>query len=238
MNTLYVVGIGFPSLISLKSIELIAAADLVVGYTKYIEEIKHLIKPNRQIYTTGMRGEVSRVEYAVKKAQDGLNVCIVCSGDPSLYGMASLAIELGEGINVEVVPSVSAAFAASSILGAPVSDDLVCLSLSNHLTDWEIIKKRIDAVNYGDFVCAIYNPRSSERKTQLPYALNKFYEARGNLPVGVVWHAYRKDENSFVCYIKDIDVESIDMSTILIAGSSKTIIKSGKMLTPRGYLQK
>ncbi|MDR2884660.1 MAG: precorrin-3B C(17)-methyltransferase [Deferribacteraceae bacterium] len=234
---LYIVGIGFPSLISSLARVAIESAELVVGYTPYIEEIAPILRSNQKTFANGMRGEVERVTYAVDEAARGAQVCIVCSGDPSLYGMAALAYQLaaGRGVEISVIPSVTAAMAASAKLGAPITDDLVILSLSDLLTPKELIDRRIEAVNIGDFVCAIYNPRSKSRTEALPSALKKFREARGNLLVGAVTNAFREGESVTIATIDTFDVSIVDMFTLVLVGSSRTQLIDGKMVTPRGY---
>ncbi len=240
MNKLIVAGIGFPGLTSPLAENAIRKADLVVGYKPYIDEIEHMLTLAQERFSNGMRGEVERVGYAVGQCILGRKVCIVCSGDPSIYGMAALAYELAEGedVDIEVIPSVSAGFAASSLLGSPVTEDTVFLSMSDHLTPWEVIQKRVDAVNAGDFVCAIYNPVSSERTTQLPYTLRRFREARGNLFAGAVTNAYRNGQRIYISNIDDFDTSRIDMFTIVIVGNTHTRLVNGKMVTPRGYALK
>jgi precorrin-3B C17-methyltransferase len=164
---------------------------------------------------------------------------LVCGGDASLYSMASLVMELAENTNeIEIIPGITAALAASAKLGAPISDDLLIISMSDLLTPWELIKKRINAANLGDFVCGIYNPRSKKRINQLPYLLNKFYEERGNLICGYVKNCYRNNEKICITTIKEINLDDIDMNTIIITGNTKSFIKQGKMITPRGYTSK
>lgn len=235
---LSIVGIGFPSLMSEMAVNTLKEAEVVVGYTKYVQEISHLLDASQHRFVTGMRREMERVGYAADRAAEGKKVCIVCSGDPTLYGMAALAYEMceGRGIAICVVPSVTAAMAASSRLGAVLTEDPVLLSLSDQITPWEQIVKRIDAVNAGDFLCALYNPRSKERTRQLPYALDRFRKARGNLLVGMVKNAYREEEEVLTGDIDSFDVEKVDMSTVVLVGNTHTRLIDGKMVTPRGYV--
>ncbi|XOB66129.1 precorrin-3B C(17)-methyltransferase [Deferribacteres bacterium DY0037] len=238
---LYVIGNG-PGEISLtapKAADAIKKADLICGYKPYVEQITQLINARTEVFTNGMTGEMERVQVALEHCAKGLKVALVCGGDASLYSMASLVFELSEDVDaIEIIPGITSALSASAKLGAPVSDDMVILSMSDLLTPWELIRKRIDAVNIGDFVCAIYNPRSRKRTTQLPYAVEKFMTARGDLPCGWVKNCDREDEQICVTTLRQLDFEQIDMSTVVIVGSTKTFIKSGKMVSPRGYTEK
>lgn len=231
-------GPGDLSLTSPKAAEAIENADIICGYEPYVKQISRLIS-SAEIFTNGMTGEMERVQKAVDECDSGQNVALVCGGDASLYSMASLVYELSPDVDtIEIIPGITSALSASAKLGAPVSDDMVILSMSDLLTPWELIKKRIDAVNLGDFVCAIYNPRSRKRTTQLPYAVDKFIEARGDLPCGWVKHCDRENQETRVTTLSKLDFEQIDMSTVVIIGAKKTFIKDGKLVSPRGYVDK
>ena len=237
-NTLYVVGIGPGDLdlLSPLSREVIEHADVVCGYEKYIELIREILRDEQLVYATGMTKEVERVRKAIEFYHKGKTVAIVCSGDPSLYALAALVYEIADGdVNIYVVPGITAALAASARLGSPITDDLLILSMSDLLTGWEIIKKRIEAAIMGDLVCAVYNPKSAKRTEQIGYLVSRFYEKRGRLLCGAVKNVYRKSEEKRVWELPFIDYDFIDMSTILIIGNSKTYLKGGKMITPRGY---
>ncbi|MCX8085128.1 MAG: precorrin-3B C(17)-methyltransferase [Calditerrivibrio sp.] len=239
MNRFFIVGTGPGDLRYLTPLALdaINLADWIVGYKLYLDLIKDIIT-NKQIYTTGMGSEIDRVKFAIEKYKDGLNVALISGGDSSLYGLASLCFELGDDVDFDVIPGISAAFAASAKLGAPITDDLVLLSLSDQLTPRETILKRIDAIILGDFVSAIYNPKSRKRTELLPYTIERFLQTRGDLPVGIVKNCTRQEEDIEVTYLSKIDYNKIDMFTILLVGNSKTYIKNHKMITPRGYLNK
>jgi len=220
-----------------QALEAIKRSTAICGYDKYVDQIKEFIPEACSVFTSGMTGEMDRVQKAIDFATEGHTVSIICGGDPSLYSLASLTYQMsnGSGNHIEVIPGITAAMAASSKLGAPVADDLCIISMSDLLTPWEVIKKRINAVNEGDFVTAIYNPKSKKRKKQLAYALNRFYEKRGNLPCGIVKNAYREDEQVMISRISDFHYEFVDMSCIVMVGNSRTEIKNGKLVTPRGY---
>ncbi|MCA1926962.1 MAG: precorrin-3B C(17)-methyltransferase [Calditerrivibrio sp.] len=236
---LFVVGTGPGDIgyMTKNAFDAIKISDYIVGYTVYVDLIKELIC-DKKIFSTGMGQEIDRVKFALEKVNEGYTVSIISGGDSSLYGLASLSLEISEEIDCEIIPGVTAAFAASAKLGSPITEDLVILSLSDQLTPRSTILKRIDAANQGDFVIAIYNPRSKRRKDLLPYAINTFMESRGDLPVGIVKECTRLGEVVKVTKLSMIDYDEIDMFTVLIVGNSKTYIKNGKMITPRGYMEK
>ncbi|QAR33442.1 precorrin-3B C(17)-methyltransferase [Geovibrio thiophilus] len=220
------------------ALEAIKNADFICGYTPYVDAVNEYISPDAEVFTNGMTGETERVEKAVEAAQAGRNVALVCGGDASLYSLASLVYEKTANTDIiEVIPGITAALSASARLGAPVADDLAIISMSDLLTPWEVIKKRIDAVNAGDFVCAVYNPRSRKRTEQIEHALRVF-ASRGNLACGYVRNSHRYGETMWAGRLSELNTEDLDMSTVLIIGCKKTIIKNGKLVTPRGYTDK
>lgn len=232
-------GPGDLSMMVPKAAQAIQMATFICGYAPYVEQIKDLIPESATVFSNKMKGEIARVKVAVQACNDGETVALVCGGDASLYSMASLVHELTDDLSmVEVIPGITAALAASGKLGAPISDDLALISMSDLLTPWEVIKKRIDAINIGDFVCAIYNPKSKKRVTQLPYAIEQFISERGDLACGWVKNCDRDDEEIEVTTLKALDLDKIGMSTILIIGNSRTQIKQGKLVSPRGYTEK
>jgi len=237
IGKLFVVGSG-PGDISLtapRAVEAIRISDFVCGYEPYVVQVAKLINEKSEIFTNSMKGEIERVKRAVKECEAGKTVSLVCGGDASL----SLVYELSEDSDrIEVIPGITSALSASAKLGAPVSADLVMISMSDLLTPWEIIRKRIEAVNIGDFVCAVYNPKSRKRTEQLPYAVKEFINARGDLPCGWVKNCDREGEEICVTTLSKLDFEAVDMRTILIVGNSKTMIKNGKLVSPRGYTDK
>lgn len=165
MAKLYVIGMwpGGREHMTLKAIETIKKSDIIVGYTPYIDYLGDLVK-GKEIYSTGMKGEIERCKLAIKKVKEGKNTAIISTGDAGLYGMAGPILELKEDIEVEIIPGVTAAFSAASELGSPIMHDFASISLSDLLTPWEVIEKRIEKAAEGDFVIAIYNPRSKGRK--------------------------------------------------------------------------
>jgi len=167
-------------------------------------------------------------------------VVLVSSGDPGIYGMAGVLLEvkeeMGSQVEVEILPGITAVNAAASALGAPLMHDFVVISLSDLLTDWEVIKRRIRCGGEGDFIVALYNPKSKGRITQIEEARAILLAYRGeDTPVGIVRNAKREKEEIIITNLKDMLQHPIDMTTVVVIGNSNTYIKNGKMITPRGY---
>ncbi len=240
---LYVVGIGpgDPELLTLKAKRVLEESEFILGHKTYVERIRYMVKG--KIIESKMGEEVERVKKAVQLAKSH-TVSLVSGGDPSIYGMASLVAEyvysLGLDIDFEVIPGVTALCSASPLLGCAVSGDHAVVSLSDLLTPWEIIERRLRSALKGDFVVVIYNPSSRRRVDKLVKAMEIVLEIRGNVPIGVVKNATRSGEEVFITYPEDImkDPSKIDMHTILFVSNSETMILNGKMITPRGYSRK
>jgi precorrin-3B C17-methyltransferase len=217
----------------------IAESDVVVGYTRYLKLIEDLTE-NKELVASGMRRETERCRAALRLAQQGKTVSLVSSGDPGIYGMAGLALELaaeeGPAVPIEVVPGVTAASAAAAKLGAPLMLDFACISLSDLLVPWETIVRRLEAVAAADLVVALYNPRSKTRVRQLAAAAAIFRRFReGDTPVGVAT-ALGTEEESVVLATLDsfLDLE-IDMRSVVLVGNRSSRNVSGWFVTPRGY---
>lgn len=237
MAKLYVIGIGPGGRehMTLKAIETIKKSDIIVGYTPYIDYLGNLVK-GKEIYSTGMKGEIERCKLAIKKVKEGKNTAIISTGDAGLYGMAGPILELKEDIEVEIIPGVTAAFSAASELGSPIMHDFASISLSDLLTPWEVIEKRIEKASEGDFVIAIYNPRSKGRKDHLEKAVEIMLKYKeGDTPVGVVKNSGRGNTEIILTTLVNISYEKVDMLSILIIGNSNTYVKDDQMITPRGY---
>ncbi len=237
----WVVGLGpgDHSYITPEAKNAIAVADTIVGYKTYIDLIKPLIE-GKAVISNGMRREVERCEAAVKLAEEGREVALVSSGDPGIYGMAGILLEVKEqlksNIAVEIIPGVTAVSAAAAILGAPLMHDFAIISLSDCLTDWDRIKKRIHCAADGDFVIALYNPKSSQRVTHIEETKEILLTYKSpDTPVGIVRNAKRGSSDVTITRLEDMLEHKIDMLTIVIVGNSNTYIKNGKMITPRGY---
>lgn len=236
MGKLYVVGIGPGGLdyMTLKAVKAIEESEVIVGYTKYIEFINPLIK-DKAVVSTGMRGEVERCKQALELAKDKV-VSIVSTGDAGIYGMAGLILEMRKDEDVEVIPGVTASSAAASIVGAPLMHDNCNISLSDLMTPYDLIKKRVDLAAEGDFIISLYNPKSHGRPLYLKECMDIIRNHRqGNTPVAVVKNALRDGEKSTIFTLETFDDSEVDMFSIVIIGNSKSYIKDGQFITPRGY---
>lgn len=215
---------------------------MIVGYTRYVELVKPLID-GKEIFTTGMTFEVERCKKALEYARSGKTVAVVCSGDAGIYGMAGLILQLSmkeaaTPVQIEVVPGIPAFVSAAAILGAPLMHDFASISLSDLLTDWDLIEKRVKAAAEADFVIALYNPKSSKRVEGLRKALSIISTVRSaSTPVGIVRNATREGQSAIISTLGTIEasLDDIDMLTILIVGNSSTLVSGGVMITPRGY---
>lgn len=236
MGKLYVIGIGPGGLehMTLKAKETILNADIVVGYTKYIDMVSELVD-GKEVFKTGMRGEVERCKKALELSKDK-NVALISTGDSGIYGMAGLILELREDENVEIIPGLTASSAAGSVVGAPLMHDNCNISLSDLMTPYEDIKKRVKLAAEGDFIISLYNPKSKGRSEYLKECLDIIKNYRnGNTPIAVVRNALRDDMSYTITTLEKFDVEIVDMMSIVIVGNSKSYIKDGKFITPRGY---
>ncbi|MDI6617069.1 MAG: precorrin-3B C(17)-methyltransferase [Clostridiales bacterium] len=237
MAKLYIVGIGPGSVenMTIKAYNAIKNSDVIVGYTFYMALVEDLIK-DKEVISTGMHGEIERCAMAIEKAKQGFNTVIISTGDAGLYGMAGPVIEMADGIDVEVIPGVTSSFAAAAELGAPIMHDFCTISLSDLLTSWDTIEKRLKCACEGDFVIALYNPKSKGRKDNLKRAVDIISEyKKADTPVGIVKNAGREGNEKRITTLSNIDYDFADMRTVLIIGNSGTYIKEGHIITPRGY---
>ena len=236
MGKLYVIGIGPGGLdeMTLRAVKAIEESDIIVGYTKYIEMVKDLIK-DKEIFKTGMRGEEERCREALELSKDK-KVALKSTGDSGIYGMAGLILEMRKDENVEIIPGITASSAAGSVLGAPLMHDNCNISLSDLMTPYEDIKKRVRFAAEGDFVISLYNPKSKGRPHYLRECVDIIKEFRGEeTPIAVVRNALREGESKEIFTLKDFNDEVVDMFSIVIIGNSKSYIKDGYFVTPRGY---
>ncbi len=240
---LYVVGIGpgDPELLTIKARRVLEESDYVLGHKTYVQRIRGLVRG--RVIEGEMGGEVDRVKTAVRLAESHI-VSLVSGGDPSVYGMASLVAEYvytkGLDVDFEVIPGVTALCSASPLLGCAISGDHAVVSLSDLLTPWDVIERRLRKALEGDFVVVIYNPSSRRRVDKLLKAMEIVLEIRGDVPIGLVRNATRDGEESYVTYPTEImaDPSKVDMHTILFVSNSETVILNGVMITPRGYSRK
>ncbi len=241
---IFLVGIGPGSKehMTPKAFDAIKNADVIVGYETYLNFVRDFLA-GKEIVSKGMGQEIERARVAVQKAQEGKKVAIVSGGDPGVYAMASVIFEYlkekSAGIDAEVIPGITAASAAAALLGSPLGHDFAVISMSDLLTPWKVIEKRVAGAARSDFIIVIYNPKSSGRKWQIKKThriLMKYKKA--DTPVGIVRNAMREGERVTVTTLeKMLDCE-MDMLTTVIVGSSETFVFGDRMITPRGYKSK
>ena len=234
------IGPGNQSDITPAVLEAVQQADVVVGYKYYFLFIEPYVKADCECIDTGMKKERERAEQAFLLAEQGKTVVVISSGDAGLYGMAPLvyemAIERQSDVEIVTLPGISAFQKAASLLGAPIGHDTCIISLSDLMTPWEIIERRIVAAASGDFVTAIYNPKSHGRYWQLYRLQELFLNVRSaETPVGYVRQAGRPEQEVTVTTLGQFDPEDVDMFTVVLIGNSQSYISEGKMITPRGY---
>ena len=226
-------------------LEAIQEADAIVGYKYYFQFIEPYVKDGCECIDTGMKKERERAEQAFMLAEQGKTVVVISSGDAGLYGMAPLIYEMreeraasGSPTDIEIVslPGISAFQKAASLLGAPIGHDMCIISLSDLMTPWQVIERRIKAAATGDFVTAIYNPKSHGRYWQL-YRLQELFlqERSADTPVGYVRQAGREEQEVRVTTLGQFDPEEVDMFTVILIGNSQSYVTNGKIITPRGY---
>lgn len=249
LGKLYVVGFdsGDFKHITTRAVEALQESDFIIGYKTYVELIQDLIDSNTSVISTGMTEEVSRAQEAVRQAENGKKVAVISSGDSGVYGMAGLVYEVliekgwteATGVEIEVIPGISAINSCASLLGAPVMHDSCTISLSDHLTPWDLIAKRVEAAAMADFVIALYNPRSGRRTRQIVETQRILLQYRSpETPVGLVKSAYRDRQNIIITNLKDMLNHDIGMLTTVVIGNSSTFLYDNKMITPRGYQRK
>ena len=240
MKKVTVVGIGPGEYeqMTVKAAEALKACDVIIGYTVYVNLVKEHFG-DKKLLTTPMRREAERCEMAFTEAMQKQSVAMICSGDSGVYGMAGLIYEIGERypeVEVEVIPGVTAAQSGGAVLGAPLTHDFAVISLSDLLTPWEKIEKRLLCAAEGDFVVALYNPSSMKRKDYLQKACDLMLKYRdGSTVCGIVQNIGREGESSQVMTLTQLRDTQVDMFTTVFIGNSCTKVLNGKMVTPRGY---
>lgn len=225
---------------SRKAYRIVQDSDVVVGYKTYLDLLQEVISSDQEIFSTGMKGEVERAEKAIEFSGKDKDVAVVSSGDPGVYGMAGLIVELVDkrGLDVEpkIVPGITSANASAASLGAPLTNDFAAVSLSDLLTPWEKIEKRLAGAAEADFVTALYNPRSKKRRDQIKTAREIFLRHRSpKTPVGIVRSAKRGKEEKTIVTLDTMLEPEINMLTTVIIGNSRTYVAGDTMITPRGY---
>ena len=239
MNKLFLVGLGpgDPQGMTEAARAALEQAEVLCGYTVYLDLVKEQF-PEKETYTTPMTRELERCQWAVNRAAQGKIVAMLCSGDAGVYGMAGPVLELAEGKNVEieVVPGVTAAISGAAVLGAPLMHDFCVISLSNLLTPWETIARRLRCAAAGDFSIVLYNPRSKKRPEHLRRACQiQLEEKSPDTVCGWVRNIGRAGQTRGVVTLGELGRMELDMFTTVFIGASSTKVIDGRMVTPRGY---
>ncbi len=238
MATLFIVGIGpgGKEHLTLKAIDALTRSQVVVGYAFYLELIQEFLA-GKTVVSSGMTQELDRCRQAIEFVRQGQHTSLISTGDPGLYGMAGPALELAEDIDIEIIPGVSAAFAAAAEVGAPLMHDMCAISLSDLLTPWELILSRLEHAAQADFVIALYNPKSHGRPNHIEQAVALLQRCKSpQTPVASVKNAGRAGAEYRLATLATVNYEFIDMKTVVIIGNARTYIKNGRMITPRGYV--
>lgn len=244
MNNVFVVGLGpgGEAYLTGQARAALASAEVLCGYTVYVDLVKPLF-PDKETFTTPMRKELDRCRWALETASQGRSVALVCSGDAGVYGMAAPLLELAPefpNVEIEIVPGVTAALSGAAALGAPIGHDFCVVSLSDLLTPWEVIEKRLQCAAAGDFALCLYNPSSHKRADYLRRACDILLAA-GKDPetvCGWVRNIGREGQISHLCTLAELRDEQVDMFTTVFVGSSTTRQIADRMVTPRGYRAK
>ncbi len=243
--TLSVVGLGpgAADLMAPRAKHAIESSEIVVGYRTYLDLVKDTIPATAEVISSSMMQEIDRCRKALTLAEQGKKVALVCGGDPGIYALAGLVFELAKATDsaaeIEVIPGIAAVNGCAAILGAPLMHDFAAISLSDLMTPWKVIEKRIEAAAAADFVLAIYNPKSKKRVTQIVRAREILLQHRkGETPIGIVQGGSRENEVVCLSTIENMLNEDIGMQTTVIVGNSQTFVWKGKLITPRGYSKK
>ena len=240
MSKIYVVGIGPGAYDQMtgRAIRALNESDVIIGYTVYVDLVKEYFA-GKEFMTTPMKKEVDRCVLAFDEAKKGKTVSMICSGDAGVYGMAGLMYEVGENypdVELTIIPGVTAATGGAAVLGAPLIHDFCLISLSDLLTPWETIEKRLHAAGMADFVICLYNPSSKKRADYLQKACDILLQYRdvGNI-CGYVKNIGREGESYRILSLKELRDTKVDMFTTVFIGNSRTMELNGRMVTPRGY---
>ena len=237
---IYVIGTGPGEIdgITPKALKALNECEIISGYSRYIDLIREYF-PEKKFLSYSMRQEVKRCHDALALSRENKNIALISGGDSGVYGMAGLMLEVasGSGEEIRIIPGITAANSCAAILGAPLMNDYATISLSDLLTDWSVIEKRIICACDGDFVICIYNPASNHRPDNFIRACEIMIQngKNKNTPAGYVRNIGRENEFSKVTTLGEIMNEKIDMLCTVIIGNSKSYISDGKIITPRGY---
>ena len=240
MSKIYVTGLGpgAADQMTIRARKVLEKCPVIIGYTVYIDLIREEF-PDKTFLSTPMRKEADRCRMAFAEAQKGQDVAMVCSGDAGVYGMAGLICEVGKDypdVGIEIVPGITAASGGAAVLGAPLMHDFAVISLSDLLTPWEKIERRVRAAAEADFVICIYNPSSKKREDYLKKACEMILEFRRPETVcGIVRNIGRDGETYEILSLEQLRDTQVDMFTTVFIGNSNTMELNGRMVTPRGY---
>ncbi len=240
MSKVYVVGMGPGAYeqMTIAAVKALESSDVIVGYTVYVDLLKKYF-PEKEYLTTPMRKEPERCRMTFEEARKGRIAAMVCSGDSGIYGMAGLMYEIGEEypeVEIEVIPGVTAALGGSAVLGAPLGHDCCLISLSDLLTPWELIERRLRAAAQADLLICLYNPSSKKRKDYLAKACEILMEYKDkNIVCGIVRNIAREEESMQVLTLEELKHTEVDMFSTVYIGNKMTKIIRNKMVTPRGY---
>jgi len=236
-------GPGAVDLVTPRARLVLERADIVVGYKTYLDLVTDFISPKQELISSAMMQEIDRCRKALQLADSGKKVALVCGGDPGIYAMAGLVYELaqetGSASRIDIIPGIAALNSCAAILGAPLMHDFAAVSLSDLMTPWPVIEKRLQAAAMADFVTVLYNPKSKKRTTQIVRARQIMLEYRApQTPVGIVSGASRPHETVCLTTLDNMLEAEIGMQTTVIIGNTTTFVFQGKMVTPRGYKNK
>ena len=240
-NVVFVVGLGpgDPRFLTAQAQSALTQAEVLCGYTVYLDLVRPYF-PDKLYYSTGMTKEIDRCRWALDTARAGRDVALVCSGDAGVYGMASPLLELAPDypdVAVEVVPGLTAALSGGAVLGAPLAHDFCVISLSDRLTPWEVIEKRLACAAMGDFCVALYNPSSKGRPDYLAKAVCILLEngKSADTVCGIVRNIGREGQTARILTLAQLESTTVDMFTTVYIGNAATKQLGGRMVTPRGY---
>ena len=240
MSKLYVVGIGPGGYeqMTVKAVKVLEECDIIVGYTVYVDLVAEHFA-GKEMLTTPMRQEEKRCRMAFDEVMKGRNTAMICSGDAGVYGMSGLIYEISRdypGIEIEIVSGVTAALSGGAVLGAPLMHDFAVISLSDLMTPWELIQKRLAAAASADMAICLYNPSSKKRKDYLARACDILLEYKEeSIICGIVRNIAREEESMNILTLKELRNTEVDMFSTVYIGNKMTKIIKDKMVTPRGY---
>lgn len=240
MSKLYVVGLGPGGVeqMTKRAYNALQSCDVIAGYHVYVNLIKDDFK-DKEFLSTGMRKEVDRCKLALEEALKGKTVAMISSGDAGVYGMAGIMFQVAAGhpeVDIEVVPGITAACSGAAVLGAPLISDFCLISLSDLLTPWEKIEKRLDCASKADFCICLYNPSSVKRHDYLQKACDIMLKNQsGDIPAGIVRNIGREGESYELTTLRELRDKQVDMFSTVIIGNTQTEVINGRLVTPRGY---